>query len=359
MRTIRHALDELGHDTWVLARPTDDTFERPNFVASDGVWAHRQLTVASAGDIPADEYAAWARANDLDAVLFFQNFDHEGIGVLRSNGIRTIGTYMWEGFGPQEAAAVAPLYDRIFAMNHPSQQRYSELGLADVALVRFAAHPDLARRARRPPSAPGTRFVFMAGYLRPRKPLGVVAEAFVRGADSNASLTVKSQIPIRAGDFVRPTVSSELATRYSDHPGGLEALGEMDPRIRFVADDLSEDSFVDQLLEHHIVVGASRWEGLGLHLFEAEALERPLLLNRMEPYIDFVAGGGCALLCDSHVIGRRKFGIDIHEPDLDSLADAFAELSRPEVCAEMVARARSGHVARWTRFVADVEALIA
>ena len=39
MRTIRAALDELGHETHVLARPTDSSFERPSFIADDSVWA--------------------------------------------------------------------------------------------------------------------------------------------------------------------------------------------------------------------------------------------------------------------------------------------------------------------------------
>ena len=104
MRTLRHALDQLGHETFVLAKPTAERFARPNFVSSDDVWAdHHNLTLASANTIPAAEYQTWAAQNQLDVAIVFQNTDFEGLQALRLSGVRTIGTYMWESFGPDEA----------------------------------------------------------------------------------------------------------------------------------------------------------------------------------------------------------------------------------------------------------------
>lgn len=357
MRTLRAALDELGHDTFVLARPTDSGFDKPDFVAGDGVWDQPRVTIAPAADIEPAVYVEWAETNRLDAVFVFQNFDVDGLAALRSRGVATIGTYMWEGFGPPDAERVAPALDRIYAFNRPSAVRYRELGLEVGDPVPFALHPSFV-----PPSLPrrepgGVRFLFNAGYLRARKPLGVVVDAFVQGAPADATLTVKAQIPVRAGDLIRPTDSRQLARRYELHPGDLAALGEGDPRIRIVVDDLDEDAFVRQLLAHDVVVGVSRWEGLGLHLYECEALGIPLVLNRMEPYVDFARRGGRCRLVDSAVLGARKQGIDVHEPDLASLADAFAGLHSPEAVAE-----RFGPPApdpdRWPAFVAAVADLL-
>ena len=145
MRTIRHALDELGHETFVLAKPTAEDFELPNFVSSDDVWAdHHHLTHASATSIPTDEYLAWASANDLDVALFFQNIDFDGINALSVSGVRTIGTYMWEAFGPDEAPQADAALDLIYAMHPASKTWFEELGLRNVPVVRFVSHPEVA-----------------------------------------------------------------------------------------------------------------------------------------------------------------------------------------------------------------------
>ena len=357
MRTLRHALDELGHETHVLARPTASDFERPEFISSEGVWAdHKRLTAASASDIPKSEYVAWAAANELDVCFFFQNLDFAGIGAMRDLGVRTIGTYMWESFDAQQARAADAVFDVVYAMNEPSAARYVELGLTEVAKVRFAAHPDLAK-APRPDRAPSeaVRFVFMAGYLRARKPLGAIVEGFRRGARQGAALTVKAQIPVRRGDLVVAGSAPEISQRYQDAPG-LADLGS--DAIRVVTDDLHEDDYLRELQTHDVVVGVSRWEGLGLHLYECEALGIPLLLNHMEPYVDYAHDGGRCLLVASHSIGTRKSGIEIHEPDLDSLASAFEQLSSRDEVDRLRTMNQIDHAERWRQFRRDIEPLL-
>ena len=46
-RQIRSALDELGHETFVLARPTRKTNIRPDWIDREGVWAQEGVTAAS------------------------------------------------------------------------------------------------------------------------------------------------------------------------------------------------------------------------------------------------------------------------------------------------------------------------
>ena len=72
-RQIRSALDGLGHETFVLARPTRAKNIRPAFVDHTGVWDQSEVTDASAYRIPADELVAWGREHELDLALFDQN----------------------------------------------------------------------------------------------------------------------------------------------------------------------------------------------------------------------------------------------------------------------------------------------
>src|SRR5919201_4953452 len=80
-RHVRSALDELGHETFVLARPTRATNRRPGFVDRSDVWDQPGVTEASDFAIPADEYERWAAAARLDAALFDQNYQFDEIAA--------------------------------------------------------------------------------------------------------------------------------------------------------------------------------------------------------------------------------------------------------------------------------------
>lgn len=362
MRTIRAALDELGHETHVLARPTESTFERPGFIATDAVWAQERVTHASANTIPPDEYVSWATATRIDAAIVFQNLDTEGLGALAASGVAVSGTFMWEAFGAKEAAAMAPIVDRFFALNAPTAAWYRELGIGDVAFVPYCAHPSVAAAARdrtapHVDTAGGVRFLYPGGYLRARKSLGPVVEAFVAGAPPDAHLTIKAQRPVRAGDLILADEGRQLARRYDLHPGTLADLGAGDPRIEVIVGDEDEADFLALVNDHDVIVGVSRWEGLGLHLFEAEALGLSLVLNRMEPYLDFASTHDDVHLCGSKVIGRRPSGIEVHEPDVASLAERFAVLGRGPT-RTLRPDHHTRHARRWDDFVTAVGGLV-
>ena len=58
-RQLRSALDELGHETFVLARPKRDKGPRPGALDRDDVWDQPGVTEASAFEVPTDEYLRW------------------------------------------------------------------------------------------------------------------------------------------------------------------------------------------------------------------------------------------------------------------------------------------------------------
>jgi len=359
MRTLRCALEQSGHETFVLAKPTVANFPRPNFVSHDDVWAdHHNVSYASATAVPTAEYLSWAAHQRLDTVIVFQNTDFDGLEAVRHAGVRTIGTYMWEAFGPDIAKETARALDLVFAMHPASVGWFQRHGLSSTPLIRFAAHPDIAAARTDATNDGPVAFMFMAGYLSARKPVGAVLRAFQQGAGPDARLTIKAQTGLRRGDLLIARDVSELAPRYRSDDGAETLENLDDRRVSVVVDDLPETDFLAEMLSHDVIVGVSRWEGLGLHLYECEALGMPLVLNRMEPYLSFTESGGAAELVDSHVIGPWKSGLDAHEIDVDSLAAVFRTLSDRSKLAAIHTKPSIPYVQRWQEFVAQADALV-
>ena len=103
-RRIRAALDAAGFTTCVLARPTKGSFVRSGFIDRSGPWAQRGITAASRYEIPEVEYLEWAADNMLDLVLCDQNLQFRELAALRRRGVRTVGRFVWEAFGPGDVA---------------------------------------------------------------------------------------------------------------------------------------------------------------------------------------------------------------------------------------------------------------
>src|SRR5687768_16960001 len=100
-RQLRSALESLGHETFVLARPTRATNIRPAFVDTEDVWDQEGVTAASEYAIPRGELLGWAGDHRLDAVMFDQNYQFEDIAALRESGVRTYGRFVWEHFSAE------------------------------------------------------------------------------------------------------------------------------------------------------------------------------------------------------------------------------------------------------------------
>ena len=146
-RQIRATLDELGHETFVLARPTRKSNIRPGWVDTEGVWAQEGVTTASDYLIPAAEYTAWAEAVQPDLVMFDQNYQFDEIAQLRRSGVRTIGRFVWEHFSAEHVDPASAAFDRIYSLTACEQQRYTELGI-ETPRVRWGCFPDLVQLAK-------------------------------------------------------------------------------------------------------------------------------------------------------------------------------------------------------------------
>ncbi len=141
-RQLRSALDELGHETFVLARPTRAANIRPSHIDRSGVWDQPGVTAASQYRIPADELVEWGRANELELAFFDQNYGFEGIEALRASGVRTIGRYVWEQFSRDDVEPAKRALDVLYSLTACEQERYATLGIQSPR-VHWGIHPSL------------------------------------------------------------------------------------------------------------------------------------------------------------------------------------------------------------------------
>jgi hypothetical protein len=107
-RQLRSALDTLGHETFVLARPSKLTSARPALIEHGDIWAQDGVTDASHYLIPAAEMEAWAGDNRLDAVFFDQNYQFGEIQGLREMGSARSGASSGRRSPPSTSRAPPP-----------------------------------------------------------------------------------------------------------------------------------------------------------------------------------------------------------------------------------------------------------
>jgi glycosyltransferase involved in cell wall biosynthesis len=336
-RQVRSALDSLGHQTFVLARPTRAKNIRPAFIDRTGVWDQPGITEASAYRIPTEELLAWGRERQLDVALFDQNYGFEAIEALRTAGVRTAGRFVWEQFAAEHVEPARRAFDVIYSLTACEQERYAELGIESPRLP-WGIHPELFAYAREPDGGPVT-FFYPAGFLSKRKPVREILKAFGRLRDEDVRLIVKGQ------------VEREVER--------LERAARKDPRIEVVLTDLPTDEHLRLFASADVCVAPSRWEGLGLHLYEATALGLPVITNDNPPMNEIVHDRENGLLVKARRRGKASSGIPAYAPSVRDLTRAMRESADPGA----LGRLRAGAVAArarldWRHTVAGYDELV-
>ncbi len=348
-RQIRATLDGLGHETHVLARPTRKTNIKPGWVDTEGVWAQERVTAASDYLIGGDEYLAWAEATGVDLVLFDQNYQFDEIAGLRESGVRTVGRFVWEHFSAEHVEPAGRAFDRIYSLTACERERYAEMGI-ETPRVRWGCAPELVALAREdtePGDAP-VSYLFPGGFMSKRKPLAATIAAFRATSDRRLRLVLKAQVE-------RQRKQVERMIR------GGSRFGRRDRRIEVITADLPTDEYLRMFAAADVCLAPSRWEGLGLHLFEATALGVPILTNDNPPMNEVVVDGVNGLLVPGVPDGRApRSGIPAFAPDVPALTAAIERIADPGLRAELAAGARRRREElRWENTTADLEALIA
>lgn len=347
-RQIRSALEELGHETFVLARPgSGPRAQQAAAGEQDPVWDQPGVTQGSAHEMPAAEYEAWASARGLELVLFDENYQWEAVGALRASGIRTVGRFVWEYFAPEHVGDAREAYDTIYSLHLGERDRYAEMGI-ESPYVQWGIHPELlaadaARadgRRQTADSSEDVTFYFPGSFLGRRKPIRKVIKAFGKARGNHLRLLVNAQVP-----------------RNDDK---LRGWAEEDPRIALMLDDEPEEAHRARFASCNVCLAPSRWEGLGLPLFEATAFGLPIITNDQPPMSELVLNGRSGVLVPSERNGEARSGIPAWDPDVSALTAAIERLgdrAELERMAAGVAEVRENR--SWERTVADLSDLVA
>ncbi|ABA57255.1 Glycosyl transferase, group 1 [Nitrosococcus oceani ATCC 19707] len=317
-RQIRAIFAEAGHDTYVLARPTRARAAMPNLIDSRQEWQVPHLTHGSAYDMPVGEYMAWAKESALDVLFCDMNMQFEAIVAIRKLGVRTIGRFVWEAFHPDYVAAVKQAYDIVYSLTRCEQENYRKMGISS-PYVRFGLAPSFTAFSpiKRPDDA--LYFFFHGGTQGTRKPIQATLKAFKQVKNPHIRLIIKSQCIDKASEPV--TI-------------------EDDPRITHIVADLPFEEHRRLFSSCHVCLCPSRWEGLGVHLFEALAYGMPVISNDIAPINEVIRHGRSGLLVRSFSKRKNRCGLPIFEPDEGHLRECIEELSNPVRLAALMASTR-------------------
>ncbi len=309
-RQIRSALDQLGHETFVLAKQGKGPRAQQDRVA-DPIWDQPGVTQSGEADIPESAYLGWARENALDAVFCDQNDQFAEIAALRAAGVRTIGRFVWESFAADDAEPARSAYDVIYSFTAAEQERYRGLGI-DSPLLVWGCHPELLEVAAEQRATSNehrngeVRFYVPGSFMGKRKPFPEIVEAFVRTEDPRLRLLIRGQVDRKAGKLERAA-------------GG-------DPRVVIELEDRPTDEHLRQFASCDVCLSPSRWEGLGLPLYEAVAFGIPSITNDSPPMNEIVIDDRNGICVDSVRWGEAGSGIPAFDPDFEQLTAAIERL---------------------------------
>ena len=335
-RHLRSVLERLGHSTFVLARPMRGNPPPDPVIMTSDVWDQPGVTHGSQYFVPRKEYLDWARACELDAVFCDQNYQFEELSMLRAMGIRTFGRFVWEKFQEKHVEDARRAFDVIYSLTECEARRYEELGI-ESHFIRWGCHPEI--RPASPRARDGRIRYFFPATGR-RKPQAVTVDAFRESTAPGIELVIKGH-----------------ETR---HIGQIDRIAAPDPRITVIHDELDFAAYHRLFASCDVCLAPSRWEGLGLHLFEAFSHGLPIITNDAPPMNELVEHGVNGFLVRSHVDGQTRSGVPRHEPDRDDLVRAIEHLADParvERLSAGVTETREGKLA-WDRTVEGFERLI-
>ena len=306
-RQIRSIFDDAGYPTYVLARPSPDQSTMPNLIKQDSVWDAPGITRGSEFNIPPAEYLEWVRAHDIKMLFCDMNFQFGALRQVRNAGVIVAGRFVWERLGMHQRDEMLAAYDVVYALTRAEHVRYQQMGVASVKLS-WGIHPELLAYQRAYEPQPETvRFLFHGGMLGRRKPVEKSVAAVMAQPERNIQLTVKSQATHKCA----------------------EQLDESDSRVQHLQSDPDFEAYQEMLADQHVLLAPSRWEGLGVHLFESVAHGTPVISTDIAPIDEVIHHGYNGLLAPATVSSYTRSGLAIMEPDQAGLTECVSRICDP------------------------------
>jgi 1,2-diacylglycerol 3-alpha-glucosyltransferase len=340
-RQIRSALDELGHETFVLARQGKGprTQERRD---DDRIWDQPGITEVPESDVPLGEYERWVDENEIEVVLCDNLYQFDELASLRRRGVRTMGRFVWEHFAEEHAGAAAEAFEVIYSLTRAEQERYRSFGI-ESPYVSWGCHPELlayARNGGRRDDADAVVFYLPGSFMGRRKPIAEILEAFSRTSNPRLRLVLKGQVERRMGM--------------------LKEAQERDSRIQVVLEDQPTEEHFRFVAGCDVCLSPTRWEGLGLPLFEALAFGQPAITNDNAPMNEVVLDGVNGRLVAARADGSARSGIPAWTPDVGELSAAIERLADDDERARLTEGARELRDGErsWTRTVEGYRELL-
>jgi 1,2-diacylglycerol 3-alpha-glucosyltransferase len=140
----------------------------------------------------------------------------------------------------------------------------------------------------------------------------------------------------------------------------LRQAAKNDSRIELIFANLPTAEHLQLFADSDICLAPARWEGLGLHLYEAIAFGMPIVTNDAPPMNELVEDNFNGLLVGSHQDGLANSGIPAYTPDVKDLAGAIEQLADPKLRERLSDGAREMAGQRnWSRTVSDIGGLLA
>lgn len=338
-RYVRSALEELGHETFVLAREGTGPRSGVSNRVVDPIWDQPGVTETGESDVPLETYRAWVGDNSLDVVMADNLYAFAELSALRRDGVRTVGRFVWEHFSEQHVAGATEAFDVVYSLHRGERERYAELGI-ESPYVPWGCHPELL--AVEPERADDglVRLLLPGSFMGRRKPLAEVLEAFSRTRDERLRLIIKGQTQKKGGKLAKA------------------ARG--DPRIEILIEDQPTEQHLSFVAGCDVCLSPTRWEGLGLPLYEAIAFGQPAITNDNAPMNEAVVDGVNGLLVGAEVEGTARSGIPSWSPDPGELARAMERIADDDLRASLARGARelSEGARAWSHTVAGYGALV-
>ena len=339
-RQLRSALDELGHETFVLARQGKGKRSKEAERPEDPVWDQPGVTEVGDADVALADFESWIDANGIEALFLDNSYQFDELAALRKRGVRIVGRFVWEHFAPEHAGPAQESFDVVYSLTRAEQQRYEAMGM-QTPYVPWGCHPELMERGEEPhANGDEVRLMFPGGTLNRRKPVAEVLEAFVSVDDPRLRLVVKGQLPGRENK--------------------IGDAAQEDPRVEVVLADQPTEEHLRLSASCDVCIAPARWEGLGVPLFEALAFGQPTITNDDPPMNEVVADDVNGILVDSHPDGTARSGITAFTPDVADLAKAIERIADDSERERLAAGAREvrDNDRRWETTVEGIRGLV-